>query len=117
MLDRSEYFEKHKELYRMKNERMDALYDRIDPYTFYRELFPEGSLERRGHYEDMKGNGIALSVSGEKKKHFMLFDELEELDEMLEEEFIFMSPISYFGKNRSGKTPAGSMPLRLIWTG
>ena len=103
MQDGSKYFEKQKDLYRMKNERMDALYDRVDPYTFYRELFPEGSLERRGHYEDMKGNGIALSVSGEKKRHFMLFDELEELDEMLKEEFIFMSPISYFGRNRSGK--------------
>ena len=30
--------------------------------SFYREIFPEGSFERKGHYEDAKGNAIALTV-------------------------------------------------------
>lgn len=32
------------------------------PYEFYREIFPEGSFERKGHFEDRKGNGIAVTV-------------------------------------------------------
>lgn len=103
MQSKDEYFEKQRELYRRKNEHMDALYDRVDPYTFYREIFPEGSLEHEGEYSEHKGNGIALSVSEERKKHFLLFDEMENLEDMLREEFIFMSPVSYFGRSRHGK--------------
>ena len=30
---------------------------------FYREIFPEGSCERKGHFEDRKGNGSAVTVT------------------------------------------------------
>ena len=43
---------------------MDTRYERVDPHTFYREIFPVGSFERKGHYEDGKGNGVVyLSMS------------------------------------------------------
>ena len=35
----------------------------MEPYKFYREIFPEGSFERKGDFEDRKGNGIAVTVT------------------------------------------------------
>ena len=39
-------------LYREKNEHLTRFLEPVEPYEFYREIFPEGSFERKGHYED-----------------------------------------------------------------
>ena len=70
----------------------------VEPYEFYREIFPKGSFERKGHFEDRKGNGIAVTVpKGEvdkatgialqiegdgKAKRCTITDELDELREL-----------------------------------
>ena len=41
---------------------MERFLEPVAPYEFYREIFPEGSFERKGHFEDRKGNGIAVTV-------------------------------------------------------
>lgn len=123
------YIEQQRALYLEKNAHMDKLYERVEPFTFYRKIFPEGSFERKGHYEDSKANGIAISISepsGEfngaveaserrgngigleirekgEAHRCTLTDELEELDELIGKDFAIMSPVSYFGKSRSGK--------------
>ena len=91
----------------------------MEPYEFYREIFPEGSFERKGHYEDAKGNAIALTVpkkqdsrengvaleiegDGKARRH-LITDELEELSEIQGTDFTIMSPISYFGRQRRGQ--------------
>jgi len=84
----------------------------VSAFEFYRDLFPVGTFEERvGHKENYektnKGNGfIVYQVgSGEKAvKHTrMVFDDLKELHELLGNPCAFMSPISYFGRNRTAK--------------
>lgn len=68
----------------------------------------------RGHFEDAKGNGIALvvppkngvalEIQGDGKAHrHVITDELKELEDIKDTEFTIMSPISYFGRKRNGK--------------
>jgi hypothetical protein len=79
----------------------------VEPYDFYRDIFPVGSFERLGHQEDEKPNGIILSIDDDKTskrkrkgEHRILTDGFEQLSEALEHPFVIMSPISYFGRSR-----------------
>ena len=69
-------------------------------------------------YEDNRPNGIAVSLPGKGgavngialeiegsgvARRYIITDDLKKLDELLDMDFIIMSPISYFGKRRSGK--------------
>ena len=62
MADQQEALERQRELYQEKNEHLERFLEPVAPYEFYREIFPEGSFERKGHFEDRKGNGIAVTV-------------------------------------------------------
>ena len=64
MADQQVALERLRELYREKNEHLEKFLEPVEPYEFYREIFPEGSFERKGHFEDRKGNGIAVTVTG-----------------------------------------------------
>ena len=104
-------------LYQEKNEYLRKFLEPVDAYEFYREIFPEGTFERRGHYEDArangiavtipqsgKANGIALEIEGDgRAKRYTITDDLEKLQELQEADFTIISPISYFGKRRCGK--------------
>jgi hypothetical protein len=132
MQDNFEYelfLKRQKALYAEKNEFLDTYYEKVSPFEFYRDLFPEGSFERKGHYEDSKangigivvqvpsegsdgavgaserrGNGIALEIKGGgNARRCTLTDELQELDELVGKEFAIMSPVSYFGNSRVGR--------------
>lgn len=119
MADQQAALEQLRELYREKNEHLEKFLEPVEPYEFYREIFPEGSFERKGHFEDRKGNGIAVTVTkGEvdkatgialqiegdgKAKRCTITDELDELRELQDTDFTIMSPISYFGLRRCGK--------------
>lgn len=79
---------------------------------FYRDLFPEGTFEERvGHKFDYektnRGNGFIVYTVGEgekERKHTrMVFDDLAELYELLDNPCAFMSPCSYFGRHRTAK--------------
>ena len=85
------------------SEAIGALYDEVNYLDFYRDIFPEGSFEKRGIYEDGKYNGIAVSIGkGEKKaKRLTVTDDLEAIENMAQtDDFCLMSPISYVGKSR-----------------
>ena len=129
VMEVSPYIQKQRALYLEKNAWLDANYERIEPHAFYREIFPVGSFEREGHWEDAKGNGIGLTVTDEEKavygaengserrgngigmtvqpkgkvKRFVINDGHEDLDELIGQEFAIMSPVSYFGRSRVGK--------------
>ena len=49
MADQQEALERLRELYREKNEHLEKFLEPVEPYEFYREIFPEGSFERNGH--------------------------------------------------------------------
>ena len=114
-MNQQDALEQMRQLYREKNEHLEKFLEPVTPFEFYREIFPEGSLERRGHYEDAKGNGIAITVpkgengialeiegDGKARRH-TITDELDTLQELQNTDFTIMSPISYFGRQRSGK--------------
>lgn len=105
-------------LYMEKNAHLEQFLEHVEPFEFYREIFPEGSFERKGHYEDSKPNGIAVSLPGKggsvsgialeiegdgKAKRYIITDDLLKLNDLRETDFTIMSPISYFGGKRSGK--------------
>ena len=92
-----------KALYQEKEAHLKVYLEEVTPYEFYRDLWPEGTFEREGHPEDNKPNGLALQIYGKgKAKHFVLTDGLEQLDELLQGEFVITSPISYYGRRRTG---------------
>ena len=47
-----------KQLYKLKNEWLGQFFEEVNPKEFYRAVFPEGSFERKGHFED--GKAMAL---------------------------------------------------------
>ena len=95
--------EAQRALYHEKNAHLDKFLESVEPLEFYREVFPVGSFERKGHYEDAKGNGIALIIphKGRCVKRRTLTDELSELPEIVNTDFSIISPVSYFGLNRN----------------
>ena len=102
--ENNSYIQQQRALYLEKNQHMSGLYPEVSPREFYREIFPVGSFERKGVYDDHKGNGIGLIIEkGGKTRRYTLTDELDNLDELCSAEFSLMSPISYFGRNRSAK--------------
>lgn len=104
--------EQLRRLYYEKNDHLGKFLEPVDPYDFYREIFPEGTFERRGHFEDAKGNGIALTIPNRaqgialqierdgRAKRYTITDDLEILDDLQKTDFTIISPISYFGKRR-----------------
>ncbi len=78
---------------------------RTSPADFYRDLFPVGSFQdekKRDYIADDKGNGFLVFRTAEEKMHTrMVFDNHFEIWEHLRNDTVFMSPVSYFGKNRT----------------
>ena len=110
--------EEYQALYKEKNAHLEQFLEQVSPFEFYREIFPEGSFERKGHYEDKKPNGIAVSLPGKggsvngialgiegdgKARRYIITDDLKMLEELMDTDFTIMAPISYYGKKRSGK--------------
>ena len=110
--------EEYQALYKEKNAHLEQFLEQVSPFEFYREIFPEGSFERKGHYEDKRPNGIAVSLPGKggsvngialgiegdgKARRYIITDDLKMLEELMDTDFTIMAPISYYGKKRSGK--------------
>lgn len=82
--------------------------DEVSYYDFYRDIFPEGSFEEKGHYEKGKYNAIIVEITDEVKAdgkakilRHTLTDELDKLNDVAgRDNFCLMSPISYAGKSR-----------------
>ena len=62
-----------KQLYKLKNEWLGQFFEEVKPKEFYRAVFPEGSFERKGHFEDGKANGIITIVENDKAKNRIVF--------------------------------------------
>ncbi|MBQ5658766.1 MAG: hypothetical protein IIV02_04450 [Peptococcaceae bacterium] len=50
-----------KQLFKLKNEFLQELFPKVKPMDFYRDLFPEGSLEMPGDFDSHKPNMIAAT--------------------------------------------------------
>ena len=91
--------------------RMEKGLGEISYKEFYRSIFPSGSLEKKGVYEQGKYTGIIVEVMHEEKEdgtprvlRHTLTDDLSKLDEVVSRDnFCLMSPISYAGKRRKSE--------------
>ena len=99
-----------KQLFKMKNEWLGQFYEEVKPKDFYRAVFPEGSFEREGHPEDEKCNGVLTVIEGEKARNYIVFDELNMVDEVKGAEFAIMSPVGYSGRNRTASSTQSKKP-------
>lgn len=90
-------------LYKLKNDYLKQFYEEVSSQEFYRDVFPKGSFERKGHPEDKKANGVLTVIEGEKAKNYVVFDELEEIAEQKGKEFVILSAVSYSGRNRTAQ--------------
>ena len=83
--------------------------DNLDPHDFYMELFNDGvDLQSRSGDHDGQANVIVVSKEnhglGKEKRYTIHADNrFQDIADIPEDEFAFMSPISYFGKNRTLK--------------
>lgn len=115
IMNQEQHMEQLRQLYQDKTDLLETYLEPVEPHEFYREIFPEGSFERKGRYEDEKGNGIAVTISQPgrgialeieqegKVKRYTITDDLDTLRELQDTDFTIISPISYFGKRRCGK--------------
>lgn len=90
-------------------------YEEVDPYDFYREIFPAGELDEAEAFTDGKYTAIALEITKEKRKdkkgrektvvyRHTVTDELGMVTELVfSPHFCVMAPISYAGKSRASK--------------
>lgn len=89
-------------------EALENTYNEVAYDEFYRDIFPVGSFEKKGVYEDGKYNGIAVAISKNgsksKTKRYTVTDDLDVLDDLVSsDDFCIMSPISYAGKSRKSE--------------
>ena len=73
---------------------LESQFDEVHYLDFYRDIFPEGSFEERGVYEDGKYNGIAVTISkGSKRaKRLTVTDDLDAITDMAaSDDFCLMS--------------------------
>lgn len=90
---------------------LETYFDEVTPREFYREIFPEGELDKRDMYTPGKYTGVLVEVTREKKKdgkpkikRYTVTDDLETIDRACESNnFCLMSPISYAGKSRTAE--------------
>lgn len=85
---------------------LEALYDEVSFIDFYRDIFPEGSLEKKGEYVKGQYTGIAVSVpqNGNRVERYTITDDLDTIADLAAtDNFCLMSPISYAGKARKAE--------------
>lgn len=86
-----------------KVEYLRQYFEEIQPLEFYRNIFPEGELQKKGAAGDGKYNGIAVEL-GDKIKRYTVSDDLQTITDLLpSDNFIIISPISYAGKARTSE--------------
>lgn len=90
---------------------LSTYYDEVTPREFYREIFPVGSLEKRGEYVQGKYTAIAVAVTNERKPdgrvkvlRHTITDDLDVVEELANtDNFCLCSPIGYAGKRRTAE--------------
>lgn len=80
-------------------------FEEVGAFEFYRDLFPQGCLDKREAFTKGKYCGIAVQIEGQRKaKRYTLTDELDNLEELLSSDaFTVISPLSYAGKTQKSE--------------
>lgn len=104
-----------KQLYKAKVEWFhENEYEEVDPLAFYREIFPVGSFQDKGHTERKAGNGM-LIYKNEHGQHWhkLIFDDLTEIPNWYGIEDVYIRSASFIGKNT--KNENASMIYALVF--
>lgn len=77
----------------------------VGAFEFYRDMFPQGFLDKREAFTRGKYCGIAVQIEGQRKaKRYTLTDELDNLKDLLSSDaFTVISPLSYAGKTQKSE--------------
>lgn len=68
---------------------------------FYREVFPSGSLAKRGEYVEGRYCAIAVRVREDRAYRYSITDDLETINDLIQtDDFCIMSPVTYAGKTQ-----------------
>ena len=105
---------KKKELYYLRNGYLKYnpyfQYTEINVYKFFELIYsrndemPLGECEGASQeHQNHKYHGIATEILKDRARHFMIFNDLNFLEEIKDREFVITSPISYIGRNRTAK--------------
>lgn len=80
-------------------------FEEVGAFEFYRDMFPQGCLDKRGAFTKGKYCGIAVQIEGQRKaKRYTLADELDNLKDLLSSDaFTVISPLSYAGKTQKSE--------------
>jgi len=75
-------------------------FEEVSPLEFYRDLFPNGHLDKKGKFTKGKYTGVITQVDEENKvKRTIITDDLEAIKKTIEEDsFTIISPVSYSGR-------------------
>lgn len=95
--------EEWKQQYLAKQELLlERGFEQVEPLKFYRELFPEGSLQKKGELNCGKGNVIVSQIreeeDTEKSRQWVATDDLINIKKSIGDQFGLIGPLSYFGK-------------------
>lgn len=72
-------------------------YAEVAPFDFYRELFPEGSLQKKGESHTGKGNIVANKLMLTRSRKVIISDGLEDLPKLMGARFGLIGPFSSYG--------------------
>jgi len=103
-----------KRFYEEKKSLLESSFREADAFGFYRDMFPLGSLQKKGELFDKnanpferKGNIVAVDIRGrnEKKKTraWVVTDDLEGLKNVIGVPFGLIGPLSWWGKLHKAK--------------
>lgn len=92
--------------FREKDNVLSQIYERVNSYDYYRDMFPENSFEIP-HDLTCRPNGI-INVINDKEQRGrsyarMIFDDLQEIENNLNKETVVISPVGYSGKRKRSK--------------
>lgn len=81
-------------------------FEEVPPMDYYKELFPIGTLEKKGEKKPGEYCAIAIELGNETARRVQITDGLEELPALIDsEEFVMMAPVLFAGR-RATKTNA-----------
>lgn len=78
----------------------------VSPFDFYRDLFPVGSLEKKGEKDIGKGNIVATSIrkDGGRSRNWVIYDGLDELKHLIDVPFGLIYPMTHWGRTHKEQT-------------
>lgn len=85
---------------------LEFLLQEVKCRDFYRDIFPSGSFEKQGEFENGKYNAILVSIDPKtyKAKRYTVTDDLKVLSiQNKTDNFNVIAPISYAGKSRKSE--------------